>query len=157
MNDYCMDERKEYIDNFTLTKHELNMYDIASTEENVKKLVFNFKKARNIYLNGCHLRLTQNYEPQLEGYTPHKSDQTANVAITEITSKETYNEFNAQLSILYSLMSKCEIAYINDCLIGGASESSVREQSGYYKDKFEVIKHSAIVRLALAFDKAVYK
>ena len=71
--------------------------------------------------------------------------------------EQAYNEFNIQLNKLYSIMSKEENAYINDCLLCGKSEASLRTKFDLGREAFNTIKNSAIIRFGIVFNIIVYK
>lgn len=149
--------KEEYADSFTLSKGELEIYDIPATLDEVLEKLRELKIARNRYINGYHVRVTVNYIPRLEGFSNSIANPVANAVEFKLDSEKAYNEFNIQLNKLYEIMSKKEIAYINDCLICNKSETSVRDKFGICKDNFNTIKSSAVVRFALAFNIVVYK
>lgn len=147
----------EFADNFTLTKEEMVLYDIPATFDKVIEKLRELKIARNKFINGYHVRLTPNYRPRLEQFTQNKSDPVGNAVEFKLDTEEEYNLFNLQLNKLYSIMSKEENAYINDCLICGKSEASVKTKFDIPRRAFEVIKDSAIVRFGIVFNIIVYK
>lgn len=147
----------EFADNFTLTKEEMILYDIPATFDKVIEKLRELKIARNKFINGYHVRLTPNYRPRLEQFTQNKSDPVGNAVEFKLDNEEEYNLFNLQLNKLYSIMSKEENAYINDCLICGKSEASVKTKFDIPRRAFEVIKDSAIVRFGIVFNIIVYK
>ena len=147
----------EFADNFTLTKEEMLTYDIPATFEKVIEKLKELKIARNKFINGYHVRLTPNYRPRLEQFTQNISDPVGNAVEFKLDNEEEYNLFNLQLNKLYSIMSKEENAYINDCLICGKSEASVKSKFDIPRRAFEVIKDSAIVRFGIVFNIIVYK
>lgn len=149
--------QEEYIDNFILSKDDMTPYDIDATFEKVMEKLRELRIARNKYLNGYHARLTTNYNPRLESFTNHVSDPVGNEVEFNFDSELEYNRFNIQLNKLYSIMSKEENAYINDCLICGRSEASVRDKFNLSKNTFNIIKDSAIVRFGITFEIIVYK
>lgn len=148
---------EEFADNFTLTKDEMTLYDINATYENVIEKLKELKIARNKFVNGYHIRLTPNYRPKLESFTNNTSDKVGDLVEDKLDNEQEYNEFNIKLGKLYSLMSKEENAYINDCLICGKSENSLRIKFDLGRDNFNIIKSSAIVRFGLAFNIIEYK
>ena len=103
------------------------------------------------------MRLTPNYRPRLEQFTQNVSDPGGRAVEFKLDNEEEYNLFNIQLNKLYSIMSKEENAYINDCLICGRSEASVKTKFDIPRRAFEVIKDSAIVRFGIVFKIIVYK
>ena len=109
--------QEEYADNFTLTKDEMVIYDIPATFEKVVDKLRELKIARNKFINGYHVRLTPNYRPRLEQFTNNISDPVGIAIEYKLDNEQKYNEFNIQLNKLYSIMSKEENAYINDCLL----------------------------------------
>jgi len=115
--------QEEYADNFTLTKDEMVIYDIPATFEKVVDKLRELKIARNKFINGYHVRLTPNYRPRLEQFTNNISDPVGIAIEYKLDNEQKYNEFNIQLNKLYSIMSKEENAYINDCLLCGKSEA----------------------------------
>lgn len=147
----------EYADNFTLTKEEMVIYDIPATFEKVVEKLRELKIARNKYINGYHVRLTPNYRPRLEQFTQNISDPVGKAVEYKLDNEQEYNLFNIQLNKLYSIMSKEENAYINDCLLCGKSESSVKSKFDIPRRTFDVIKDSAIVRFGIVFNIIVYK
>ena len=147
----------EFADNFTLTKEEMLVYDIPATFEKVIDKLRELKIARNKFINGYHVRLTPNYRPRLEQFTQNVSDPVGRAVEFKLDNEEEYNLFNIQLNKLYSIMSKEENAYINDCLICGRSEASVKTKFDIPRRAFEVIKDSAIVRFGIVFNLIVYK
>ena len=147
----------EYADNFTLTKEEMKIYDIDATFANVVDKLKEFKIARNKFIDGYHVRLTPNYRPRLEQFTHNISDPVGKAVEYKLENEEQYNLFNIQLNKLYSLMSSEENAYINDCLLCGRSEVSVKAKFGLARDAFINIKNSAIVRFGIVFNIIVYK
>lgn len=155
------DERKdiseEYADNFTLTKEEMVIYDVPATFEKVNEKLLELKIARNKYINGYHVRLTPNYRPRLEQFTNTISDPVGQAVAYKLDNEQAYNEFNIQLNKLYSIMSKEENAYINDCLLCGKSETSLRTKFSLGREAFNTIKCSAIVRFGIVFNLIVYK
>lgn len=152
-----LEQEIEYVDNFTLTKEELLAYDIDETYNNVIEKLREFKIARNKFIDGYHVRLTPNYRPRLEQFTHNISDPVGKAVEYKLETEEEYNLFNVQLNKLYSIMSKEENAYINDCLIGGKSESLIKTKLNIPRREFEVIKDSAIVRFGIVFNIVVYK
>ena len=54
-------------------------------------------------------------------------------------------------------MSSEENSYINDCLLCGKSETSIKTKFGLGREAFNTIKCSAIVRFGIAFNLIVYK
>lgn len=148
---------EEYADSFTLTKDEMECYDIPATYELVVKKLKELKIARNKYINGYHVRLTANYRPRLEQFTQGISDPVGNAVEYRLDNEQEYNEFNLQLNKLYSIMSKEENAYINDCLLSGKSEASLRTKFDLGRETFNTIKNSAIVRFGIVFNIVVYK
>lgn len=152
-----LEQEIEYVDNFTLTKEELLAYDIDATYNNVIEKLREFKIARNKFIDGYHVRLTPNYRPRLEQFTHNISDPVGKAVEYKLETEEEYNLFNVQLNKLYSIMSKEENAYINDCLIGGRSESLIKTKLNIPRREFEVIKDSAIVRFGIVFNIVVYK
>ena len=118
--------QEEYADNFTLTKDEMVIYDIPATFEKVVDKLRELKIARNKFINGYHVRLTPNYRPRLEQFTNNISDPVGIAIEYKLDNEQKYNEFNIQLNKLYSIMSKEENAYINDCLLCGKSEASIK-------------------------------
>ena len=149
--------QEEYADNFTLTREEMLIYDIPATFDRVIEKLRELKIARNKYINGYHVRLTPSYRPKMEQFTNHKSDPVGNLVEFKLNSEEEYNLFNLQLNKLYSIMSKEENAYINDCLICGRTEASVKSKFDIPRRAFDVIKDSAIVRFGIVFNIIVYK
>ncbi len=147
----------EFADNFTLTKEEMVIYDIPATFEKVVEKLRELKIARNKYINGYHVRLTPNYRPRLEQFTQNISDPVGKAVEYKLDNEQEYNLFNIQLNKLYSIMSKEENAYINDCLLCGKSESSVKSKFDIPRRTFDVIKDSAIVRFGIVFNIIVYK
>ncbi len=148
---------EEYADNFTLTKDEMNIYDIPATFELVVEKLRELKIARNKYINGYHVRLTTSYRPRLEQFSQNISDPVGNVVEYRLDSEKAYNEFNIQLNKLYATMSKEENAYINDCLLCGKSEASLKTKFDLGRETFSTIKNSAIVRFGIVFNVIVYK
>ena len=149
--------QEEYADNFTLTKEEMVIYDITATLEKVMEKLRELKIARNKFINGYHVRLTPSYRPKLESFTGIVSDPVGNLVEYKLDNQQDYNEFNLQLNKLYSIMSKEENAYINDCLLCGKSESSLRLKFDLGRETFNNIKNSAIVRFGIVFNIIVYK
>lgn len=149
--------QEEYADNFTLTKEEMVMYDINATLEKIMDKLREFKIARNKFINGFHVRLTPDYRPKLESFTGNISDPVGDIIEYKLDNQQEYNEFNLQLNKLYSIMSKEENAYINDCLISGKSESSLKLKFDLGRETFSNIKNSAIVRFGIVFNIIVYK
>ena len=149
--------QEEFADSFTLTNKEMEIYDIDATFENVVEKLKEFKIARNKFINGYHVRLTPNYRPRLEQFTHNISDPVGKAVEYKLDNEQEYNQFNIQLNKLYSLMSKEENAYINDCLICGRSETSVRNKFNISKESFAIIKNSAVVRFGIVFNLIVYK
>lgn len=147
----------DYIDSLILTKEDVKIYDIASTYVNVVETLREFKIARNMYITGCHVRVTQSYKPRLEAFTKKIIDPVGDTVINYFDSKEHYDYFNYLLNELYSTMSDAEIAYLNDCLLCGKSENIVRDKLGMGRKLFDTIKDSAIVRFGLVFNVIVYK
>lgn len=148
---------EEYADNFTLTKEEMVIYDVIATYENVIEKLRELKIARNKFINGYHVRLTANYRPRLEQFSNNISDSVGRAVEYKLDSEQAYNEFNIQLNKLYSTMSKEENAYINDCLLCGKSEASLRNKFDLGRESFNTIKNSAIVRFGIVFNIIVYK
>ncbi len=149
--------QEEYADNFTLTKEEMVIYDIPATFEKVNEKLRELKIARNKYINGYHVRLTPNYRPRLEQFTNSISDPVGKAVEYKLDNEQSYNEFNIQLNKLYSIMSKEENAYINDCLLCGRSDASLKSKFNLGREAFNVIKCSAIIRFGIAFNLVVYK
>lgn len=149
--------QEEYADNFTLTKDEMVIYDIPATFEKVVDKLRELKIARNKFINGYHVRLTPNYRPRLEQFTNNISDPVGMAVEYKLDNEQKYNEFNIQLNKLYSIMSKEENAYINDCLLCGKSESSMKLKFNLGRENFNTIKCSAIVRFGIVFNLIVYK
>ena len=147
---------EDYRDDFTLTKQELMEYNFDETFLNVQDKLRDLKKARNRFINGYHVRVTSSYQPRLEAYTHHVSDNVSADVEYRLDSEKEYNEFNYQLNRLYETMSKPEIAFINDCLLCNRSEASVRDKFGISRDGFVIIKQSSVVRFAIAFNIVVY-
>ena len=147
----------EFADNFTLTKEEMEIYDIDATLEKVMEKLKEFKIARNKFIDGYHVRLTPNYRPRLEQFTQNIYDPVGKAVEYKLDNEQEYNLFNLQLNKLYSIMSKEENAYINDCLICGRSEASVKLKFEIPRRAFDVIKDSAIVRFGIVFNIIVYK
>lgn len=148
---------EEYADNFTLTKDEMDIYNIPATFELVVEKLRELKIARNKYINGYHVRLTTSYRPRLEQFSQDISDPVGKTVEYRLDSEQAYNEFNIQLNKLYSTMSKEENAYINDCLLCGKSEASLRTKFDLGRETFNIIKSSAIVRFGIVFNIIVYK
>ena len=148
---------EEYADNFTLTKDEMDIYNIPATFELVVEKLRELKIARNKYINGYHVRLTTSYRPRLEQFSQNISDPVGKTVEYRLDSEQAYNEFNIQLNKLYSTMSKEETAYINDCLLCGKSEASLRTKFDLGRETFNIIKSSAIVRFGIVFNIIVYK
>ena len=157
MNSKFEHEVQEYADNFTLTKDEMKIYDINATLEKIMEKLREFKIARNKFINGYHVRLTSSYRPKLESFTGNVSDPIGNLIEYKLDNQQDYNEFNLQLNKLYSIMSREENAYINDCLIGGGSETSLKIKFDLGREVFNNIKNSAIVRFGIVFNIVVYK
>jgi len=149
--------QEEYADNFTLTKEDVLIYDINATLEKVMEKLRELKIARNKFINGFHARLTPDYRPRLESFTGNISDPVGDLIEYKLDNQQTYNEFNLQLNKLYSIMSREENAYINDCLISGKSESSLKLKFDLGRETFNNIKNSAIVRFGIVFNIIVYK
>jgi len=149
--------QEEYADNFTLTKEDVLIYDINATLEKVMEKLRELKIARSKFINGFHARLTPDYRPRLESFTGNISDPVGDLIEYKLDNQQTYNEFNLQLNKLYSIMSKEENAYINDCLISGKSESSLKLKFDLGRETFNNIKNSAIVRFGIVFNIIVYK
>lgn len=149
--------QEEYADNFTLTKEEMVEYDIPATFEKVVDKLHELKIARNKFINGYHVRLTPNYRPRLEQFTNNISDPVGMAVEYKLDNEQKYNEFNIQLNKLYSIMSSEENSYINDCLLCGKSETSIKTKFGLGREAFNIIKCSAIVRFGIAFNLIVYK
>lgn len=149
--------QEEYADNFTLTKDEMVIYDIPATFEKVVDKLRELKIARNKFINGYHVRLTPNYRPRLEQFTNNISDPVGIAIEYKLDNEQKYNEFNIQLNKLYSIMSKEENAYINDCLLCGKSEALIKAKFVLGRETFNTIKCSAIVRFGIAFNLIVYK
>ena len=147
----------EFADNFTLTKEEMEIYDIDATLEKVIDKLREFKIARNKFIDGYHVRLTPSYRPRLEQFTQNVADPVGKAVEYKLDNEQEYNQFNIQLNKLYSIMSKEENAYINDCLISGKSDTSVRNKFNISKDPFKIIKDSAVVRFGIVFNLIVYK
>lgn len=148
---------EEYADNFTLTKEEMVIYDVPATYEKVIEKLRELKIARNKFINGYHVRLTANYRPRLEQFSNNISDSVGRAVEYKLDSEQAYNEFNIQLNKLYSTMSKEENAYINDCLLCGKSEASLRIKFDLGRESFNTIKNSAIIRFGIVFNIIVYK
>ena len=148
---------EEYADNFTLTKDEMDIYNIPATFELVVEKLRELKIARYKYINGYHVRLTTSYRPRLEQFSQNISDPVGKTVEYRLDSEQAYNEFNIQLNKLYSTMSKEENAYINDCLLCGKSEASLRTKFDLGRETFNIIKSSAIVRFGIVFNIIVYK
>lgn len=149
---------EEYIDNFTLTKEDILPYDVDKTFEKVIEKLKELRIARNKYINGYHARLTPSYTPRLEMFTKgNKSDPVGKEVEYKLDSEQEYNEFNITLSKLYSIMSKEENAYINDCLLCGKPEVSITNYFELTRDAFKKIKDSAIIRFGIVFNIVVMK
>lgn len=149
--------KEDYADNLMLTKEDMKPYDVDRTFEKVMEKLKEFKIARNKYINGYHARLTPDYSPKYEMFTNRKSDPVGTEVEFNFDNELAYNEFNYQLNQLYSIMSKIENAYINDCLLCGKSEVSVRDKFGMGKDAFRIVKDSAIIRFGIVFNIVIYK
>lgn len=132
--------QEEFADNFTLTKEEMEIYDIDTTLENIMDKLREFKIARNKFIDEYHVRLTPSYKSRLEQFTQNISDPVSKAIEYKLDNEQEYNQFNIKLNRLYSIMSKEENAYINDCLISGKSESSVRIKFDFSKEPFKIIK-----------------
>ncbi|MCI9110215.1 MAG: hypothetical protein HFH47_00195 [Bacilli bacterium] len=158
-NDFIVNEIvvHDYVDEFILTKEEIEEYDIEKTLENIKDEFKDFKKARNKFINGYHVRLTTNYEPMISSHSSSYSNLILNSVEYNLDSEQEYNKFNIKLNLLYEIMSKLERAYINDCLISNKSETSVRTKFNVTRTTFDEAKNSSIIRCGIAFDKLVYK
>ena len=149
--------QEEYADNFTLTREEMEVYDIPATFGNVVEKLRELKIARNKFINGFHTRLTPDYRPKLEQFSQNISDPVGNIIEYKLDNEQEYNIFNMQLSKLYSIMSKEENAYINDCLLCGKSEAYLKTKLDIPRRMFDIIKDSAIIRFGIVFNIVVYK
>lgn len=148
---------EEYADDCILNKEDIEIYDVEATYINVINKLKQLKIARNKFITGYHVRVTIDYKPRLEGFTQHISDPVGQAVEYKLDSEQEYNEFNIRLNSLYEVMSKKEIAYINDCLLCGRSETSVYSYFGICKESFQLIKASAIIRFGIAFNIVEYK
>ena len=145
-----------YLDNYLLSSYDTKDYNIESTYNKVLAKLKELKLARSKFVDGYHLRITQNYLPKLEMKTNSKSDYVGNFVESLLDSIDIYNEFNKELYKLYNVISKVEVAYINDCLIGNDSQISFMERFNLTRTEFRKVKTSSIVRLGLAFNIIVY-
>lgn len=160
MEKYCTNDATyadEYLDSFTFTKEDLEQFDIDKTYIRVLNKLKQLKIARMKFINGYHLRLTQDYEPRLNFDMKSPKDVIGNLVENNLDSEQAYNEFNCELEKLYLVMSKPEIAYINDCLLCGKSDAYVRDKFNICRDNFYIIRSSAIIRFAITFNIVVYK
>ena len=83
---------EDYADDFTLSKEELEEYNIEETFQKVLDKLKELKKARNRFINGYHVRITSSYQPRLEAYTHHISDSVGNEVEYRLDSEKEYNE-----------------------------------------------------------------
>ena len=146
-----------YIDYFTLSKDDVKIYDIKNTYNNLLKKIQELKIARNKFIDGYHVRITSNYQPKIEMTTKKKRDMVSFMVEDILDSKQAYDEFNIELCKLFKIMSRAEVAYINDCLIENKSETYVRDKLKLTRTEFYKAKISSIVRFGLAFNIIVYK
>ncbi len=147
----------DYVDSLTLTKEDMKIYNISATYIKVIEEIKKFKIARNKFITGCHVRLTSSYKPRLESFTKKKIDPVGDAVEDYFDSEEHYNQFNHRLNDLYLIMSEEEIIYLNDCLICGKSENEVKDKLNITRTIFSIVKDSAVVRFAIAFNIVVYK
>ena len=94
----------EYLDNFILTKEDLEQFDIDNTYIKVLEKLKQLKVARMKFINGYHLRLTQDYEPRLNFDLYKPQDVIGNIVENHLDSEQAYNEFNIKLERLYHVM-----------------------------------------------------
>lgn len=107
-----------YSDTYLLSYSEIEGYDLDILLLEIHAILKNFKKVRNIYYNGVHVRLIASYVPILEQRSKHNTSNPVADAVTlRLDSIDEYNKFNEILYSLYKIMTREEIAYINDCLI----------------------------------------
>ena len=82
---------------------------------------------------------------------------TANGEQADTQNKPSEEENKDEKDKQQEVDKKEENAYINDCLICGRSEASVKSKFEIPRRAFDVIKDSAIVRFGIVFNIIVYK
>lgn len=152
MEENTRKSNENYNDTYLLNESEVVEYDIEDLLLKTQAIIKLFKKARNIYYDGIHVRLTPSYEPILEQRSEYNySDPVGQAVEITLDSIDEYNQFNYILNMLYKVMTKEERAYINDCLICDKSETSTLYKMNISRRMWKYVKDSAIVKFALAF------
>lgn len=146
-----------YNECYVLDKVIWDKYDMKQTKTNVVKIIQNYKELKSKFM---HLAVLHEL-----GITAHNIDSihSKTNSINSFTNKiDTKLDIEKELDIesaifdkLNSSFTEYEKIYYDYCLQNNKSEEQLRNNIGISKLGLLPIKNSCILKIALAFDKAV--
>jgi len=124
---------------------------MKATKENVDMMLDNYVKLQYKFININPPRITAVYEARYESYVPRKSDPTGYYNQRKFDTDKEIKELYSEISDVLNKMTREELLYYNDNLLGKKSEDLTAEKLGLSRKGLKPIRNSCILKLAMAF------
>ncbi len=151
-------ENDELMEYALLDKRFLSNFDLEKSEENVIQIMDDFLKAQYRFIGILPPRMTSNYEVRFESHSSSKvTDSLSRYVMNKLDSEQELIKFYNIMADTIAKMNIYERVYYTELLLNGKSEKFTAEKIGVSRVGMTPIKHSCIVKIALAFGKEVEK
>lgn len=143
--------------NSLLSKKIIDKYDYGKCKENIQDILRELEEARYKYGNMVFPTITANLEIKFNSNITF-GDKTSKYVETKLDTLDYINDTNNKLSEVVSTFTKEEKQYFIQYLLYKKSEEYICDEIIFIsKNSLIPIKESCIIKLALAFDKAILK
>lgn len=144
-------------DNTLLSLRIVEQYNYAESKKEIDKMMLKFEKNRYRYSELPQPTITPNYEVKYEMFTNTFTDKVGNYVATKLDKFKDITVFYNKLSNIINSMTYTEKIYFIDSYFRKKSESVICEKLTMSSSSLARVKVSCIIKVALAFDKAVEK
>lgn len=144
-------------DNTLLSLRIVEQYDYAKTKLEVDKIMLNFEEDRYKYSELPQPTITPSYEIKYEMFTNNFIDKVGNYVEKKLDKLKEIDLFYQKLSTIINTMTCPERVYFLDSYFRKRAETIICEKLNMSSSSLARIKASCILKIALAFDKAVRK
>ena len=144
-------------DNTLLSLRIVEQYNYAESKKEIDKMMLKFEMARYKYSELPQPTITPNYEVKYEMFTNNITDKVGNDVATKLDKFKEISAFYDKLSNIINTMTYTEKIYFIDSYFRKKSESFICEKLTMSSSSLSRVKVSCIIKVALAFDKAVEK
>lgn len=138
-----------------LTNEYMENFDFSKSKENVDGIMQDIEKWKYEYINLVPPKITSTYEIRYEKLNFNPTDSVGNYVEKKVDMEIKIDKIYQRLKLILDNLNFDELDFFDMHYYNKMSDNTVAERLSVGHSKYDHIKYSCIIKVALGFEKAV--